>query len=133
MHSLRHLTPMLLLSFAAATSATPSFAVDVPPATASKSATLGDLTEYLTIAKDAQKIVKDGDLAKARARIRDLEKAWDQNEDKHRPLGPEAWDRTDQLMDKAIGKLRASKPDAQAVDGALNELVATLESLNTSK
>jgi hypothetical protein len=106
-------------------------AVDAPGT--AKVAPLGDMNPYIAIVKDTQQIAKSGDLAKARTRIRDLEKSWDADEDKNRPKNPSGWDTADQTMDKAIGKLRASKPDAAAVDTALNDLIATLESLNQTK
>src|SRR4051812_10581155 len=65
-----------------------------------KTGPLGDLSEYLVIAKDTQKIAKEGDMPKARTRIKELEKAWDAGEDKRRPMNADAWIETDTLMDK---------------------------------
>jgi len=114
----------------------PASAAEDTPSVAgksTKSTNLGDLTEYIAIAKEAQSIAKSGDLAKARLRMKELEKVWDEGEDKHRPLDTAAWTDADTQLDKAIGKLRANHPDADAVNGSLTTLVATLESLNKPK
>ena len=102
-------------------------------AAATSPASLGDLTDYIAIAKDSRTIAHDGDLAKARLRIKELEKTWDAGEDLHRPLNPDAWTATDKLMDKAIGKLRASKPVAKVVLESLDDLIKALETYNKPK
>jgi len=94
---------------------------------------LGDLSAFITIAKDAQKLAKGGDFAKARARAKDLEKAWDDAEDQFRPNNSDGWRDADRKIDKALDKLRDMKPDPAAVNGALDTLVTTLESLHKAK
>ena len=94
---------------------------------------LGDLSSFITIAKDAQMIAKGGDFAKARARVKDLEKAWDDAEDQYRPNNPDGWRDTDRKLDKTLDKLRDMKPDQAVVNGALDTLVTTLEGLHKAK
>jgi len=131
----RALRLTVILSFAGAATAlafSPAVATAADaPAGAAKP--LGDLNAFITIAKDGQKIAKGGDYAKARALVKDLEKTWDDGEDNFRPNNPDAWRDTDRKLDKALDKLRDMKPDAAAVNGALDTLVATLESLNKPK
>jgi hypothetical protein len=122
--------PALLTALLATSVALPRAKAAEIPAT-QKVGPLGDLSEYLGIARDTQKIVKSGDFKAARQRIRDLEKTWDANEDKHRPLNPEAWTQADTQMDRAIDKLRQQKPDAAVVGGALDDLIKTLESYDS--
>jgi hypothetical protein len=105
-------------------------AVESSVAADQKGASLGDLSEYIGIAKDTQTIVKSGDFQAAKKRIRDLEKTWDANEDKHRPLNPAAWTKADDLMDRAIDKLRAQHPDPAVVNSALDDLINNLQSQN---
>ena len=92
-----------------------------------------DVNSFIGIAKDAQKIAKDGDFKKARERIKELEKAWDDAEDVLRPKNSDAWRDCDRKIDKTLDKLRDGKPDQTVVNDLLTTLVASLESFGKGK
>jgi hypothetical protein len=87
---------------------------------------LGDLSAIAAIATEVQAIAEGGDLAAAKARIKDLETAWDDAEAVMRPKDPKAWGRVDQAADDALSALRAGTPDPTAVKTAMVALVAML-------
>lgn len=90
---------------------------------------LGDLSSDIKIAKDTLKIAENGDLKGAKARIKDLETAWDEAEEKQRPMSPDDWETADQAIDKALAKCRSSKPHQDAIVESLRTLIETLERL----
>lgn len=94
---------------------------------------LGDLTNFMTVAKDAQAIAKGGDFAKARIRVKDLEKAWDDAEDQFKAINANGWKDADRKIDKTLDKLRDMKPDQAAVNESFDILLATLTSLHKPK
>ena len=87
---------------------------------------LGDLSALTAILTDVQGIAEKGDLPGARARIKDLETAWDEDEAAMRPMDPEAWGRVDAATDAALSALRAGQPDAATVSEALASLQGVL-------
>jgi uncharacterized membrane protein YkoI len=88
---------------------------------------LGDLSAFRTIAADTLAIVNTGNLARAKARIKDLETRWDGAEAKLRPRNPERWQTIDKAIDAALQQLRADKPQASASKDALQALLADLD------
>lgn len=52
---------------------------------------LGDLSGFGVIVTDVAMLADAGDLAGAKARIADLETAWDDREGTLRPVNPDAW------------------------------------------
>lgn len=94
---------------------------------AAVTAGMGDLSSFRTIVTDVQSIAAKGDLAGAKARIKDFELAWDDGEKGLKPLDGNHWHLIDGAADTAFTELRASKPDAAAVDAALTGLLAALE------
>lgn len=87
---------------------------------------LGDLAAMAAIATDVQVVAKSGDLAGAKARIKDLELAWDAAQPTLQPKNPEAWGRVDGATDAALSALRAGSPDAAEVEMTLAALQAVL-------
>src|ERR1700676_2399283 len=88
---------------------------------------LGDLSSFRTIATDTLAIVNTGNLARAKARIKDLETNWDGAEAKLRPRNPERWRTIDKAIDAALMQLRADKPQASASKDALEGLLVSLD------
>ncbi|MCP1445460.1 preprotein translocase SecF subunit [Pseudomonas sp. GGS8] len=94
----------------------------------SASTSLGDLSSFRTITVDTARLVDTGDLKAAKARITDLETAWDQAEETLRPKSPASWTSVDKSIDRALSQLRSGKPDPKACADALKTLLAKLDS-----
>jgi len=93
---------------------------------------LGDLAPFSRIASDSLLLVQRGDLKAAKARIKDLETAWDDAEKKMRPMSPNDWRTVDKSIDRALAQLRAKKPDAAGCEAALKTLVDQMDRLEPS-
>jgi uncharacterized membrane-anchored protein len=84
----------------------------------------GDLTVFKRIAEDVLGLVKSGEIAKARDRIKELETAWDDAETVLRPRIGEKWGSLDESIDRALGQLRSPEPDVNGCVAALQEVIA---------
>lgn len=93
---------------------------------AANPAPLGDLSAMQAIVADTQAIAATGDIAKAKARIADLEAAWDEAQPRLQPMDPTAWTSVDSSADAALSALRAASPDPAGVSATLAALSATL-------
>jgi uncharacterized membrane protein YkoI len=91
---------------------------------------MGELSPFRTIAADTLAIVNTGNLARAKARIKDLETNWDRAEAKLRLRDPERWLIIDKAIDAALVRLRADKPQASASKDALQRLLASFDRSN---
>jgi preprotein translocase SecF subunit len=98
----------------------------------SASTSLGDLSSFRTITVDTARLVDAGDLKAAKARITDLETAWDQAEETLQPKSPAAWTSVDKSIDRALSQLRSGKPDSKACADALKTLLAKLDNQQIS-
>ena len=85
-----------------------------------------DLDQFRIIVTDTTAKVSSGDQAGATARITDLETAWDDAEDRLRPLDGAAWTYLDGKIDAALKAVRASNPDPATEQQALNALNSAL-------
>jgi uncharacterized membrane-anchored protein len=74
--------------------------------------TWSDVSDFTVIEEDTLTMVNNGDLGKAKTRIKDLETAWDdasaylKGQDKNR------WSEVDKSIDELLHALRTSKPNA---------------------
>jgi uncharacterized membrane-anchored protein len=85
-----------------------------------------DVAKFRAITQATLAKVQAGDQSGAKARITNLETAWDDNESNLKPMDKDAWGVIDRQIDSALKAVRTRNPDPATETHTLNELLTDL-------
>lgn len=130
-HLARNAVALVVLSLLAATGALAVVRSPRPAPAPPRSIPAGDaMTRYRDLAGAALSAFESGDAAGAKAKARELEKAWDGEQKALKSKSPDLWRAVDDAMDAFIKPLmKGGSPDAAAVHAAYDEFIAKLDSV----
>lgn len=94
------------------------------------SADLGDLSSFKKISEDTMELVSKKQMAEAKAKIKELETAWDNAEEKMKPMNPEKWTSVDKSIDWVLSSLRSAQPVPEECASALKTLIVKFDSMS---
>ena len=86
-----------------------------------------DVAKFRTITQDTLAKVQAGDQTGAKARITDLETAWDDGQQNLEPMDETGWTVLDGQIDSALKAVRSGQPDPATEQQALTTLLASLQ------
>ena len=84
---------------------------------------LGDLSAFKTSAEAALKAVNEGDMKEAKAKMKELESAWDASEGTLKKKAAAPWSVVDKAIDKALFAVRSDKSDATKCKDAIQAVL----------
>ncbi|SRR5258708_10371388 len=88
----------------------------------------GNIGAYKTLADETWTAFKAGDLATAKKKAKELEKAWDSTSKTELAKKPDLWKEIDTALDSFIDPiLKEEKPDAAKVEAAYKDFLAKLK------
>ena len=116
-----------LIALGAASSPASAGGSAISPQLRIAASTLGDLAPYRTIAADTLRIVDRGDVAAARARIKNLETSWDKGEATLKSKDPATWTMLDKMIDAALTDLRTPSPKIADCAASLKALLVKMD------
>ncbi|MBN9602913.1 MAG: histidine kinase [Afipia felis] len=128
--SFRPMAALILLATVLSAGVVPSILggfVGQTIAEAASPAKLGDLERFRKIVIDARALLDKGDIAETKARMKDLETAWDEAEAGLKPRAATEWHVVDKAIDRALTAIRASPPDITNCKNTLDELVHVMD------
>ncbi|WP_390892676.1 hypothetical protein [Mycolicibacterium llatzerense] len=85
-----------------------------------------DIAHFRNVTQDALAMVNAGDQSGARARITDLETAWDHDQDRLQAIDSSTWTALDRQIDAALKSVRSGSPNADDEKLTLTTLLNSL-------
>ena len=81
---------------------------------------------FRTVTRDTLTLIRAGQHDAAQNRIKDLETAWDSDQNTLQPMDPASWTIIDGRIDDALHAVRAKHPDQATETRTLTDLLTTL-------